>query len=331
MSQDTIKNMAASVRQRLYNISKNSKQPLNEVIQQYTMDRFLYRLSQSQHADKFILKGGLMFKVWGGEHCRPTKDIDLLGKISNRVGDILKAMQEIANEDVNDGLTFLPESAKASEIVKDGDYKGVRVKIPGTLAGARFVVQIDTGFGDAVYPHPEIQELPAILDQPTTKLTCYSKETLIAEKFHAMIELAEKNSRMKDFYDIWFLSRSFDFKGERLGEAITQAFQCRGRAVPVVIEPLRDSFASIYQPYWNAFTKTIRQSTVPDLFSVVSAARDFLQPVCTSIHNGINPGDWKAQKHTWEQTLPPLDLSIPEERKGKGEPAPKETGDASLK
>ena len=301
MTQNQIKNMGASVRQRLRNLARTKGQNFQETILEYAMDRFLYRLAQSENSEKFTLKGGLMFRIWGGDHKRPTKDIDLLGKENNTPEKILGIFRGIAAAEEHDGLEFHADKTIVSDIIKDGGYKGVRVKVPGALAGARFVIQVDIGFGDAVYPHPEIRELPTVLDQPPTRLACYCKETLIAEKFHAMVELGNDNSRMKDFYDIWFLSNTFDFDGTNLKTAIDRAFTRRQSTVPRDLTKLTNELRINQKPRWTAFTKKLEKGCIPDLQTVIDAIACFLQPVCEGLHAKTPPGDWNAEAQTWKR------------------------------
>jgi len=200
------RNIPASVRQRILNRAKSDRRPFNELLQYYAMERFLYRLSQSTHADRFILKGALMLRVWRSPELRPTMDIDMLGRTSNREADIIAQIRDILSMDVEaDGLAFDADSIQAERITEDADYEGIRIH------SARINMQVDIGFGDVVYPKPEKAELPTMLDSPAPRLLCYSRESSIAEKFETMVKLGVLNSRMKDFYDIWLLSRQFDF------------------------------------------------------------------------------------------------------------------------
>ncbi len=229
MSAKTFKNTAASVRQRLLNRARCDQRPFNELLQYYAMERFLYRLSQSAHADRFILKGALMLRAWQSPELRPTMDIDFLGRTNNEEAGIAAQVREILAVAIEpDGLVFNPASIQTERITEDADYEGIRVRFRGTLDSARVHMQIDIGFGDIVYPGTEESDLPTLLGDPAPRLLCYSRESAIAEKFEAMVKLRELNSRMKDFYDIWLLSRQFDFAGERLAEAIRLTFNRRG-------------------------------------------------------------------------------------------------------
>lgn len=225
------RNTAASVRQRLLNRARSDRRPFNELLQYYAMERLLYRLSQSPHADRFILKGALMLRAWHTPLVRPTMDIDFLGRTSNEEGSIAAQVREILSVAVNpDGLVFDPDSIQAERITEDADYEGIRIRFKGRLDSARANMQIDIGFGDIVFPGPELSELPTLLNSPAPRLLCYSRESAIAEKFEAMVKLRELNSRMKDFYDIWLLSRQFDFAGENMAEAIRGSGRRRHRS-----------------------------------------------------------------------------------------------------
>lgn len=228
----SVKNIAASVHQRLINKAKESSRPFNELLQYFAIERFIYRLSKSPYADKFILKGALMFSAWCGLASRPTMDIDLLGMIDNRLEVITTAIKDACLMDVDaDGISFNAETVEAVRITEDAEYEGVRVRVHGSLGKARISLQIDIGFGDVIVPNAKTVSYPSILDFPVPELKGYTMESTIAEKFQAMVKLGILNSRMKDFYDIWVLSRTFDFKGEILAEAVEKTFEKRNTPV----------------------------------------------------------------------------------------------------
>lgn len=246
MSDKTLKNIPASIRQRLLNRAKADSRPFNELLQYYAMERFLYRLSMSRHSERFILKGALMLRVWRAPEIQPTMDIDMLGMTSNSEADIVAQFIDIITVDAEpDGLVFDPQTVRTEEIAEDADYKGIRVRFQGLLDSARVNMQIDIGFGDIVHPEPQISELPTILGTSGPRLLCYSRESAIAEKFEAMVKLRELNSRMKDFHDIWLLSRQFDFDGTVLYDAIRQTFTHRATELSEEIVAFSDSFACI--------------------------------------------------------------------------------------
>lgn len=282
------KEISASVRQRLLNRAKSERRPFNELLQYYAMERFLYRLSQSGHVDRFILKGALMLRVWRSPEIRPTMDIDMLGRTSNHETDVVTQIQDILTVDVEtDGLAFDPASIQAERITEDADYEGIRIRFLGALASARINMQIDIGFGDIIYPGPKRSDLPTMLNFPAPRLLCYSRESSIAEKFEAMVKLGMLNSRMKDCYDIWLLSRQFDFDGPRLTEAIRLTFERRGTKLPDEIIPFSELFIEAKQTLWAAFRNRLDQEHVPVSFKEIVASVDsFLSPIVAVFSSG---------------------------------------------
>ena len=282
-----VKNTPASVHQRLLNKAKESSRPFNELLQHFAIERFIYRLSKSPHADRFILKGALMFSAWGGSASRPTMDIDLLGRIDNSLEVIVTAMKDACGVNVEaDGMSFDAGSVTATRITEDAEYEGVRVRIQGSLGNARVSLQVDIGFGDVIVPSPSKVAYPALLDFPPPELNGYTMESTIAEKFQAMVKLGVLNSRMKDFYDIWMLSRTFDFKGETLAEAVEKTFENRKTPItadPTVFEP---SFAEDgdKKTQWLGFIKKAKLNNAPETFGeVVTAVKTFLEPLVTAL------------------------------------------------
>ncbi len=149
------KNLAASTHQRLLNIARNSSRPFNELLQHFAIERFMYRLSKSSYANRFILKGALMFSAWSGLGSRPTMDIDLLGKIENNLEAIISSLKNACDVDVEaDGMHFDADTVTAIRIIEDAEYEGVRARIQGKLGNARISLQIDIGFGDIIVPGP---------------------------------------------------------------------------------------------------------------------------------------------------------------------------------
>jgi len=274
-------NVAASVRQRLLNKARSDNRSFNELLQYYAIERFLYRLSCSNSTHRFILKGALLLKVWETSEFRATMDIDMLGKTSNEEADILPLISDILAVKVDeDGMVFDPDSLHAEPITEDADYEGIRIRFRGSLDTARVVIQIDVGFGDIVYPAPEEAYLPTILDFPAPELYCYTRESAIAEKFEAMVKLGFLNSRMKDFYDIWVLSRGFDFVGSDLAEAIRLTFKQRHCPIQESIEAFSTAFILEKQAQWTAFRKRLGQDYIPSEFEeIVTHLRNFLAPI----------------------------------------------------
>ena len=288
MTKPGTKNIGASVRQRLLNKARETGRPFSELLQYFAMERFLYRLSKSEHADKFILKGALMLAAWKAPLLRPTMDIDVLGRTANDMEAILAIVKEICAVVVEpeDGMVFNVATVQGERIAEAAEYEGVRVRFRATLDAARIPMQLDIGFGDVVVPAAIPTIYPTILDLPAPQLLGYSRETAVAEKFEAMVKLGELNSRMKDFFDLWLLSRSFDFDGPRLSEAIEKTFNRRGTVLPNG-EPvaLTGEFSGNPQKraQWVGFIRRMKLRDVPALTEIVDELRAFLLPAIQAL------------------------------------------------
>ena len=305
MSQKNLKNVAASIRQRLLNKAKENSRPFNELLQYYALERFLYRLSISKYADNFILKGALLFAVWRQSQIRSTVDIDLLGKISNEPEAIINVFQDICKVKVeNDGIRFDDSSVTAEQITVDADYQGVRVQLYGYLGTARIRVQVDIGFSDVITPGPERYDYPSILDLSEPNLNCYNKETMIAEKLQAMVKLDILNSRMKDIYDIWILSRRFEFDGAYLQKSIINTFKQRETEVTENVAIFTERYFQDEEKLqqWRGFVRKSKVSDVPkDLSHIAGEIKIFIQPVLVSIvHNEVFNKTWNPELQKWQ-------------------------------
>ena len=201
------RNVAASVRTKLLNKARAEKRDFTLVLTRYALERLLYRLSISRHADHFLLKGALLFDLWFDVPMRPTRDIDLLGFGLAEEPYLTEAFTELCALDIDDGIHFDAQSIRAEEIRKEANYAGIRVTLLGWIDGARCPIQVDVGYGDAVTPEPEAVEYPVMLDEfPAPKLRAYPRYTVVAEKLEALITLGVANSRMKDYFDLWVLA-----------------------------------------------------------------------------------------------------------------------------
>lgn len=293
-----LKNVAASIHQRLLNKARESGRPFNEVVQYYALERWLYRLAQSAYRDQFVLKGALMLLVWKLPVSRPTRDIDLLGRVGNSLDSVREIMAAICQISVpEDGMSFDVGTVVTERIAENADYEGVRAKFEGRLGNTRLPIQIDIGFSDIVTPAPISIEYPVILDHPSPELRAYNRETVIAEKFEAMVKLGELNSRMKDFFDIWTLARTGEFDGGELQLAVEQTFHRRG--TPLTADPVcfSDDFAmSVAKAtQWRAFLRRNRFGDVPDSFLEIAAlVARFLRPIAASSQSG------KALSAVWK-------------------------------
>jgi hypothetical protein len=269
------------------------------------MERFLYRLSKSRYADTFVLKGALMLTAWKARIIRPTMDIDLLGRTENSVESMVAIVKEVCAVpvDVEDGLVFEAGAVTGERITEAADYEGVRLRFQGTLGIARVPMQLDVGFGDIVVPSAVRTKYPTILDLPAPELPGYTKESAVAEKLEAMVKLGELNSRMKDFFDIWLLSRSFDFEGGKLGNAIAKTFKRRGTPIPDDVPvALTEDFASDRhkQTQWAGFVRRLKFPEAPALSAVVEGLRAFLLPPMHAVKSGARYDlNWVAARGVW--------------------------------
>ena len=273
-------NLAASVRARLLNIAKAEQTDFNAVLVRYALERFLYRLSQSAHADQFVLKGAMLFNLWYAMPHRATRDVDLLGFGASDLESIAQAFREIVSVAADDGMVFDAASVSVEEIRKSAGYAGARVLVSAELAHARCKTQIDVGFGDAVTPRPVDAVYPVLLaDFAAPHLRTYPVYTVVAEKLHAMVLLGMTNSRLKDYLDLSVLLEREVLDPATLATAIAATFTRRGTALPTALPiGLSDEFAQDQsrQALWVVFLKKNALPAVP-LTSVVTTLRATLQ------------------------------------------------------
>lgn len=259
MKRETPKNLAASVRQRLLNLAQARGEDFGLVLTRYGIERFLYRLAQSEYHDQFVLKGALLFELWTQRPYRPTRDLDLEGQGENSTARMKRLFSEIMNQAVeDDGLVFDPKSLRVARIKEDQEYEGLRVTLVSRLERARIHIQIDIGFGDVIVPAPKEIQYPAMLNFPPARLRAYPREAVVAEKLEALVKLGMVNTRMKDFYDLWQLSNDFDFEGALLTDAIKATFTRRATDLPSGAPlALTEEFSRDPQKakQWQAFLK----------------------------------------------------------------------------
>jgi len=288
---------AASFRQRLLNLAKAEGRVFNHLLQFYAMERFLFRLSQSPHSRFFVLKGGLMFRIWHGASARPTMDIDLLARADNEPEVITLIFRDICGTSCEeDGMHFDAESLAAIRIKEDARYSGVRLNFLGYLGTARVPMQIDLGFDDIIHPQAEDISLPVLLPLPAPILAGYSKESVIAEKYEAMTKLGLLNTRMKDFYDLWHLSRNFAYTGDRLAGAIAKTFGHRGTLLSSTPSALSPEFSKDKQVLWRSFRARIADQQSPaELQQVTDDLQGFLITITAALLETTPvPAHWPA-------------------------------------
>lgn len=284
-----LSNVGASVRQRLLNLSRQRGEEFQSLLIRYANERLIYRLAVSPHAGSFILKGAMLLYAWTEHPFRATQDVDLLGRGDITAEHLTSVFCDLCLLPIvdDDGLVFQASSVCVGLIRDNQEYGGFRVKLQAQLAVARLNLQVDVGLGDAVTPRPIIIDYPTILDFPTPRMRAYSREVVIAEKFHAMVDHGFENSRMKDFFDIWALSREFFFSGDQLALAIKATFERRRTILPIE-KPI--AFTSRFMKdatklaQWKAFLSRTRIAVVPPPFAVLlGLVADFVLPVSDAV------------------------------------------------
>ena len=300
MSRRCRRNVAASVRDRLLSLARERGEDFQLLLSRYALERLLYRLGRSRHRDEFILKGAMLFFLWGDHMYRPTRDVDLLGFGDNsaaRLQGIFRELCELSVED--DGLMLNADSVQVEEIRAEMEYGGMRVNLLGELADAHLSVQADIGFGDVVTPDARETTYPTLLDSPAPVVRVYPRETVVAEKYEALVKLGMANSRMKDFYDLWAIASGFDFAGVVLADAIRNTFQRRRTPLPEHTPTgLGPGFRADPQKnaQWNAFLRKtgIGTNSLP-LAEVCGVVEIFLDSPTRALTEGKTfRAKWKA-------------------------------------
>jgi predicted nucleotidyltransferase component of viral defense system len=284
MTKQPVSNIGASVRQRLLNLREKTGEDFIALLTQFAIERFLYRLSCSSAADRFVLKGAMLFRVWSGSLHRPTKDVDLLAfgePTPTAIASVIRQILTTAVED--DGIAFNPDSIRAEEIRENEDYGGVRITFTATLDKALIPLQVDIGFGDVITPAAEDRVYPVLMNMAAPRLRMYPVETVVAEKLQAVVKLGMINSRMKDFYDLLVIFRHYPYDDQLLTRAVAHTFACRGTPLPREVPPgLSDEFGSdpTAKRLWRGFLTRMQLVNEPDDFTaVIRTIRERLWPV----------------------------------------------------
>jgi len=291
-----LKNRGASIRQRLLDEAKRRGDSFDYVASLYARERFLARLARSPHRNRLILKGATVFALWGDLH-RPTRDLDFLGSGDFAVESAISVIREIVSMSEDDGMRFDAESVTGVEIREANEYRGARIHLSATLDTVRIRMQIDIGLGDVVTPPARQATLPVILqDSRRPRVKVYPAETVVAEKLHAMVKLGIANSRMKDFFDVWFLASTREFEEDLLARAIRRTFARRRTAIPEEAFALSDAFYADRekQTLWRAFLRKNAIDAPADLTTIGGLLRAFLVPVLISARDGVTaPRRWR--------------------------------------
>ncbi len=292
-----------SIKAKLKNEAKLSGHMLQEKLTAYGLERTIYRISISDFVDNFTLKGGiLLYALFAGDFTRVTTDIDLLAqRINNEMGNIKTIFEEIFSIELDDALFYDLKSLEIKAINEFKLYHGVNVSIIAYLDRTKIPISIDIGFGDTIYPQKILINFPSILDMEISKIYAYTLYSVIAEKFEAIVDLGYANSRYKDFYDLYILASSYDFKGSELKRALEETFNHRQTGLNDIVA-FENSFKEdlIRQVRWNSFTKKKKAITNIGFDDVVNLITVFLKPVVKSIITGDEMNYiWDSKKKVW--------------------------------
>ena len=298
-----IVNFGQSVRERLLTIARERNIQLEYLLLRYAFERFLYRLGKSDYSERFILKGASVFSIWMGPFCRVTRDADMESFGDSSPDVVIGAFKSICTVSCpEDAVEFDLDSFTSEDIKEDDKYPGLRVSFTAYIGGARVAMQIDVGFGDSVYPKAETSDYPVLLDGDLPRVLVYPRYTVVAEKFHTMVDRGLLNSRLKDYYDIWLLTERFDFEAELLKTAIRRTFERRETSLPSMLpESLSADFFGnpLKVSQWNAFLRKLGDAPRPDsLGAATMRIADFLKPVISE--SDSLAGRWSASERRWK-------------------------------
>ncbi|MFQ5741929.1 MAG: nucleotidyl transferase AbiEii/AbiGii toxin family protein [Acidobacteriota bacterium] len=290
--------LAAEVRKGLESLARRRRTELQHVLSEFAIERLLFRLGQSEHRARFVLKGATLFRLWAGAEHRATWDLDLLGSGANEVQDVIAVLRDICAIHDEDGIVFDLASMSGEEIRRPDDYGGVRVRFTAHLGKARIPVQVDIGFGDAVLPPPQVAVFPTLLDHTAPEVFVYPLQAVVAEKLEALVSLGVTNSRMKDFFDLHALADANNFDLESLVDSVRATFSRRG--TPLTGEEplaLTSGFLSERERdvQWRAFVKRSRLEAPVDPRELTDGLRRFLLPVLrAAVSDSMEPKHWTA-------------------------------------
>lgn len=306
MTAKLLKNPAASIRARLLRHAKQHRDEYQRVLTRYAIERLLFRLSRTEGAERYVLKGAMLFVTWPEHVLRPTGDLDLLGEGDTDPAAIAHLFTRICQFEVpSDGIVFDPETLTVAAVRQADKYQGVQLTLKGALGSAVIHVRVDVGFGDHVYPPPTRQNFPTLLpDLPAPSVLMYPPETVIAEKFEAMIRFGEANGRIKDFHDIWVTTRTFQFDLPRLVEAVGGTLRRRATPIPTDMPVgLTSAFAKIAEDrrLWSGFLRRSPPALQPPPFEELQEElRRFFGPVIATLAAPeAAKGSWDPAGGSW--------------------------------
>lgn len=290
MSKEIVTNHGKSIRSKLLNIAKNEDVYYQTVLTRYFQERLIYRMSQTPHRQNFYLKGGALMYAYERFAARPTLDIDFLGNnISNEGKRIEAAFREICSFPCEeDGVVYDVEHITSKNITEFKDYHGVRLSIPVSMDTVQQVLTMDIGFGDVVTPSPVGLDYPALLKHlPSANILAYSLETVVAEKMHAVIDLADRSSRLKDYYDLYQILSTRKLDTAILQEAISRTFENRHTPYDPETMFFRKEFGTnqIMETRWRAFIKKITSKSNLQFNEVVAYLKEILLPYWQNLNH----------------------------------------------
>lgn len=301
-------NLPASVAARLLNLARRSGDVYQTLLTNFFFERFLYRLGKSDASERFVLKGAMLLRLWSDQPYRATRDLDLLRRGEGTFGAIRSDLGEICSLAVEpDAVTFDANAVKIEAIRAQDEYAGARALLPARCGNARLSLQIDLGLGDSVWPVPRSCAYPTLLDFPPPEVLAYPREAVVAEKLEAMVVLGDRNSRIKDFFDLHYLASRFHFDRETLGESVRRTFARRRTPVPLG-PPI-----ALTPAYWDnpsrpaqvrAFARraglAVGGDPPPDLAEVLGA---FLLPVLEDVQRGTRRGGTWPPRGPWVSSM----------------------------
>ena len=278
-------NMAKSVKDRLLNIARQEGRVFDVLLVRFALERLLYRLSVSEHRERFVLKGGMLVTVWVEDDNRVTRDADFLGHGDPDPERLAADFRAIMAIESDDGLVFDLDALAATAIREEMEYGGTRLKTSAYLEKTRIPVTIDIGFGDAMADATQQLDYPTLLDLPAPNVRAYPPATVIAEKFQAMVALGVLNGRMKDYYDLWAIPRALDIAADDLDAAITATFERRQTAIPTERPPGLSAEMvddEVKQRQWRAYAASVELENV-SLESIIDKVWGLVGPSCARI------------------------------------------------
>lgn len=293
---------ADSVKARLKQYAQQNGYTFQEMLVYYGLERTIYRLSVSEYAEHFVLKGGIfLYAVFTGKYERATTDIDFLARsISNSKDKMKSVFQKILSSEYDDGLKYDTDSVTVEDITEFKEYHGLHVSVTAYLDRTKIPIGIDIGFGDVIFPDSVKMDFPVILDMDAPKINAYSVESVVAEKLEAIIHNGFLNSRYKDFYDIYILSEKYHFNYSDLLSAVQETFSNRKTVLTIDSAAFSDDFINddIHTKRWNAFLKKKKAIKSISLEDTVRRIKSFVFPLTDNPDNSINC--WNPDTGSWE-------------------------------